>query len=105
MHFIPKLDDAPRTFLDGLFRVHWFWTAMRVLAVIFAAMYIWQFGPSSFTSENTAGVLITPDGGLITYMFTLFFFAGLLLPLLTDFGLLEFFGSLMVRVMRFFFRS
>lgn len=104
MHFIPKLDDAPRTFLDSLFRVHWFWTAMRVLAVIFAAMYIWQFGPSSFTSENTAGVLITPDGGLITYMFTLFFFAGLLLPLLTDFGLLEFFGSLMVRVMRPLFK-
>ena len=33
-------------------------------------------------------------------MFTLFFFAGLLLPLLTDFGLMEFFGSMMVKVMR-----
>jgi nucleoside recognition membrane protein YjiH len=98
MHFIPKKEK--HTLWDSLFRVHWFWTAMRVLAVIFAAMYIWQFGPESITSDNTAGLLITPDGGLVTFMFTLFFFAGLLLPLLTDFGLMEFFGSMMVKVMR-----
>ena len=98
MHFIPKKEK--HTLWDSLFRVHWFWTAMRVLAVIFAAMYIWQFGPESITSDDTAGLLITPDGGLVTFMFTLFFFAGLLLPLLTDFGLMEFFGSMMVKIMR-----
>src|SRR5690606_31729874 len=32
------------------------------------------------------------------------FFAGLLLPLLTDFGLLEFFGSMMVKIMRPIFK-
>ncbi len=104
MHFIPKASDAPRTLFDSLFRVHWFWTTMRVLAVVFAVMYMWQIGPASFTSDYTAGVLIDPADGLITFMFTLFFFAGLLLPLLTNFGLLEFFGSLMVRVMRPLFK-
>ena len=98
MHIIPQ--RGPRTFLDALFRVHWFWTIMRILAVIFAGMYLFQVGPESFISDDTAGVLITPDGGLVTLMFTLFLFAGLLLPLLTDFGLLEFFGSMMVKIMR-----
>ena len=102
MYFVPKKEK--QTLWDSLFRVHWFWTAMRVLAVIFAAMYIWQIGPESITSDNTAGLLITPDGGLVTFMFTLFFFAGLLLPLLTDFGLMEFFGSMMVKVMRPLFK-
>lgn len=102
MHFIPQ--KGPRTLLDSLFRVHWFWTFMRVLAVAFAGMYIFQVGPESIISDNTAGILITPDGGLVTFMFTLFFFAGLLLPLLTEFGLMEFFGSMMAKIMRPIFK-
>ena len=100
--FVPETSE--RTLLDSLFRVNWFWTSMRVLAVIFASMYLFQIGPESFTSDNTAGLLITPDGGLVTMMFSLFLFAGLLLPLLTDFGLLEFFGSMMVKIMRPLFK-
>jgi len=100
--FVPESEN--RTLFDSLFRVNWFWTTMRVLAVIFATMYLFQVGPESFTSDNTAGLLITPDGGLVTMMFSLFLFAGLLLPLLTDFGLLEFFGSMMVKIMRPLFK-
>ena len=100
--FVPESEN--RTLLDSLFRVNWFWTTMRVLAVIFATMYLFQVGPESFTSDNTAGLLITPDGGLVTMMFSLFLFAGLLLRLLTDFGLLEFFGSMMVKIMRPLFK-
>lgn len=102
MHFIPE--KGPRTLVDSLFRVHWFWTIMRVLAVLFAAMYLWQVGPEGIKSDITTGVLLAPDGGLVTMMFSLFLFAGLLLPLLTNFGLLEFFGSLMVKVMRPIFK-
>jgi nucleoside recognition membrane protein YjiH len=102
MHFVPQ--KGPRSFMDSLFRVHWFWTIMRVLAGVFAGMYLFQAGPESFISDVTAGVLLAPDGGLVTLMFTLFLFAGLLLPLLTDFGLLEFFGSMMVKIMRPLFK-
>ncbi|KGR92418.1 membrane protein [Ureibacillus massiliensis 4400831 = CIP 108448 = CCUG 49529] len=102
MQFIPRKER--HTIFDSLFRVNWFWTIMRVLAVIFAAMYLFQIGPESFMSDNTSGLLLSPDGGLVTMMFSLFFFAGLLLPLLTDFGLLEFFGSMMVKVMRPLFK-
>lgn len=102
MQVIPQ--KGPRTLLDSLFRVNWFWTIMRVLAVIFSGMYLFQVGPESIISDNTAGILIDPASGLITMMFVLFLFAGLLLPLLTDFGLLEFFGSMMVKVMRPLFK-
>ncbi len=102
MHFIPQ--RGPRKIWDSLFRVHWFWTTMRVLAVVFAGAFLFQVGPESLTSDVTAGVLIDPISGLVTFMFILFLFAGLLLPLLTDFGLLEFFGSMMVKIMRPIFK-
>lgn len=102
MHFVPQSGKV--TIFDALFRTRLFWTIMRVLAVIFATLYLFQTGPEAFTSENTAGLLLNPDGGLVTMMFSLFLFAGLLLPLLTDFGLLEFFGSMMVKIMRPIFK-
>lgn len=102
MHVIPQ--HGPRSVWDSLFRVHWFWTAMRVLAVVFAGAFILQIGPESLTSDITTGLLIDPASGLVTFMFILFLFAGLLLPLLTDFGLLEFFGSMMVKIMRPLFK-
>ncbi len=102
MHFVPQSGKV--TIFDALFRTHAFWTVMRVLAVVFATLYLFQIGPEAFTSENTSGLLLNPDGGLVTMMFSLFLFAGLLLPLLTDFGLLEFFGSMMVKIMRPIFK-
>lgn len=102
MHFIPR--KKPVSVIDSLFRVNWFWTIMRILAVLFAAMFLFDFGPEAINSDVTAGVLLAADGGLVTYMITLFFFAGLLLPLLTDFGLLDFFGSMMVKIMRPIFK-
>ncbi|MEK4228281.1 YjiH family protein [Solibacillus sp. FSL H8-0538] len=100
----PKQKNAKINLFDSLFRVNWFWTSMRVFSVIFATMYLFDFGPSQINSDVTAGVLLDPASGLVTYMFVLFFFAGLLLPLLTDFGLLDFFGSMMVKIMRPLFK-
>lgn len=100
--FIPNTKKP--TLFDALFRVNWFWTIMRVLAVVFATCYLFKIGPEALTSDDTSGLLLTNDGGLVTMMFSLFLFAGFFLPLLTDFGLLEFFGSMMVKVMRPLFK-
>ena len=51
-------NKKPPTMMDSLFRVNWFWTIMRVLAVVFAAMYLFQFGPSAVNSDVTAGILL-----------------------------------------------
>lgn len=101
MHFVPRKKP---TLIDALFRVNWFWTIVRILAVVFATMYLFQIGPEALISDYTSGLLIDPDGGLVTTILLLFLFAGLFLPLLTDFGLLEFFGSMMVKIMRPIFK-
>ena len=97
-------EPTTRSFSDQLFRVHWFWTITRVLAAVFAAMVYFDFGPEMITSDDTGGLLFAGGGGLATYLFVIFLFAGIILPFLTDFGLLEFFGSLMVKIVRPLFK-
>ncbi|RNF40080.1 YjiH family protein [Planococcus salinus] len=94
-------DDAP--FFDKLFNVNLFWTIVRILGAVFAFMVLFQVGPEPVWNENTGGLLLAGDG-LLSFLFTIFLFAGLLLPLLMNFGLLEFFGTLMAKVMRPLFR-
>ncbi|MEK4484534.1 YjiH family protein [Psychrobacillus sp. FSL H8-0484] len=97
--FIPKKN----TFVNNLFKVSIFWTITRVVGAIFAVLIIFQLGPEAIWSDNTGALLLSPDG-LVSSLFSLFLFAGLLLPLLLNFGLLEFFGTMMVKVMRPLFK-
>ncbi|WP_227394550.1 YjiH family protein [Jeotgalibacillus aurantiacus] len=93
-------------FLTNLFAVGWFWVIVRVIAAVFAIITFYQLGGSStelIWSEYTGGLLLGEEG-LITLLFTIFFFAGLFLPLLLNFGLLEWFGALMAKIMRPLFR-
>ena len=71
MHFIPQ--KGPRTLMDALFRVHWFWTTMRVLAVVFAGMYLFQVGPESITSDVTAGSDLSTGGSIRKKVFQILF--------------------------------
>lgn len=102
--FIPQKNQKQPSFIDTLFRVNWFWTITRLVGFIFASMVVLDFGPSAIINENTGGLLMNPNGGLVTFLFTIFLFAGLLLPFLTNFGLLEFFGTMMVYIMRPLFK-
>jgi nucleoside recognition membrane protein YjiH len=88
-------------FFHNLFHTSVFWTATRVIAAIFAVMVFFQIGPEAVHGPDT-GQLLLDD--LLHVLFAVFLFAGLFLPLLMNFGLLEFFGSLMTKVMRPLFR-
>lgn len=92
----PK-DDS---FASGLFKVTPFWLVVRLIALVYAVMIIFQIGPEAVWNEYTGGLLLEPTEGLVSFLFTIFLFAGLLLPLLLNFGLLEFFGAMLVKVMR-----
>ncbi|WP_203248391.1 YjiH family protein [Sporosarcina beigongshangi] len=94
-----RADHAKPSFTMNLFKVSPFWTITRVVGAVFAIMVTFQVGPEAVWNENTGGLLLAPDG-LVSFLFTIFLFAGLLLPLLLNFGLLEFFGTMMVKVMR-----
>lgn len=95
-------DSFKRTpFFKQLFHVSTFWTITRVLAAVFAVMVFFQLGPEAVYGEDTGQVLLDD---LLHVLFAVFLFAGLFLPLLMNFGLLELFGTLMTKVMRPLFK-
>ncbi len=89
------------TFFKNLFDVPAIWFVARILGSIFAVMTLFQIGPEQVWSEYTGGLLLND---LLPILFSVFLFAGLFLPLLLNFGLLEFFGSLLTKIMRPVFR-
>lgn len=101
--FVSADRTAKPTFMQTLFKVTPFWTLTRVVGAIFAVMVTFKLGPEAIWSENTGGLLLSPDG-LVSFLYTIFLFAGLFLPLLLNFGLLEFFGTMMVKIMRPLFK-
>ena len=101
--FVKDTNHDEQSFFEKLFKVNWFWTITRVIGAIFAVMVVANIGPEAVRSEDTGGMLLSPTG-LLSFLFTIFLFAGLLLPLLLNFGLLEFFGTMMVKIMRPLFK-
>src|SRR5690625_4899620 len=67
------------------------------LAMVFSLLSLFQIGPEWLWSEATGGNILF---GLLTTLVAIFFFAGYILPLLLDFGLLELFGTILKKVMR-----
>lgn len=94
--FKPKrlLDNK---FLNMLFNVSPLWFSSRILGALFAASTFFKIGPQWIWSENTGGLLLND---LLPILFSVFLFAGMFIPLLMDFGLLEFFGALLTKIMR-----
>ncbi|QYJ81466.1 YjiH family protein [Shewanella aegiceratis] len=84
-------------FFRALLDVSPMWTLVRVLGAIFIVLTFTGTGPEAIHSGNT-GALVLND--LLPVLFCVFIFAGMLLPLLLNFGLLELFGTLLTKVMR-----
>lgn len=83
--------------LNSLFRTTPLWLSARVIGGIFGVLAAFQVGPEMIINADT-GSFVLHD--LLTVLFSIFLFAGLFLPLLLNFGLLEFFGALLTKVMR-----
>jgi nucleoside recognition membrane protein YjiH len=86
-----------RRALNELFNLHPVWLALRVVGALFAAMTFWEFGPEWVWSAYTGGVVLKD---LAPVLITFFLVAGLILPLLTDYGLMEFCGTLVRNLFR-----
>lgn len=84
-------------FLKHLLNVTPVWFVVRLLGAIFIVLTYGQMGPEMITSGGT-GALVLND--LLPILFCVFLFAGLLLPLLLNFGLLELLGALLTKIMR-----
>nr|WP_090893228.1 YjiH family protein [Evansella caseinilytica] len=89
------------SFFVNLFDISPFWFIVRIVAMVFVIMTFFQIGPEWVYNEDTGGLLLT---SLLPILFSVFLFAGLFLPLLLNFGLLEFVGAMLTKVMRPLFR-
>ncbi len=92
---IQKIQNSP--FLKSLFEVSSLWFAVRLFGALFILLTFFKLGPQFIYSDIT-GALVLND--LLPVLFCVFIFAGMLLPLLLNFGLLELFGTLLTKVMR-----
>lgn len=91
--------------LSDTFCVSWIWVVVRVLGAIF--VWLTYLGIKA-GDEDTGFIHMLTEGGaggfvlgdLLTVLVIIFAIAALLLPLLLDFGLLEFVGALLTKIMR-----
>lgn len=84
----------------SLFNTSPAWLAVRVFGALFALMTWYEAGPELVWGADTGAVALD----LLPSLFVTFIFAGLLLPLLLNFGLLELLGTLLSKIMRPLFR-
>ena len=89
--------NPAQEFFRNLFRVNAVWVILRVLGAVFSLMAYFVFGPEFINSENTGGLMLYD---LLPTLFAIFLFAGILLPLLLNYGLLEFVGTMFAKIMR-----
>lgn len=88
---------AHSQFLTNTFIVTWPWLVVRIIAVIFAWITFLKIGPEWIFSEDTGDLIFT---GLLPTLVAVFFFAAIFLPLLLEYGLLEFLGPIFRPIMR-----
>lgn len=77
------------------------WLSIKIISLVFSTMVYFNMGLTCVIDSETGGFIFND---LITTLVVIFSFAGFLLPLLLDFGLLEFVGTLLVKFMRPIFK-
>lgn len=83
--------------LDSIFSVQGFWFWTRMTGFLFANMIYFGIGPDFLIGDLTGGLVIHD---LIPILVCVFLLAGILLALLLNYGLLDFFGALLIKLMR-----
>ena len=92
-------------FIQQLFNPSWLWLSLRLIAFFFMSIILLvdynmlpETALAAMIASSDTGVMVLND--LLPVLFSIFLFAGLFLPLLLDFGLLEFVGTLLMKVMK-----
>lgn len=85
------------SFFSSIFNLNWFWFSVRMLGAIFVVCAYFQIGPTFIWDPNTGGLMFHDLLPILTYWFFLCLIA---LPLLINFGAMEFFGILIRVFMR-----
>ena len=83
--------------LDARFRISGIRFVIRIIGFVFANMIYFGIGPDFMIGELTGGLVIND---LLPILVCVFLLAGLLLALLLNYGLLDFLGALLIKLMR-----
>jgi nucleoside recognition membrane protein YjiH len=83
--------------LNGLFDPSWFWFGVRFVGAVLVNMIYFHIGPDFMIGDVTGGFVMAD---LLPTLLCVFFLGAMLLSLLLDFGLLDFFGALLIKIMR-----
>lgn len=92
--FFPQTKES---YFNNLFRVTPMWLILRIIGMILIIFCYFQIGPEFITSDSTGGMVLYD---LLPVLFSVFLFAGILLPLLLNYGLLDFVGALLSKIMK-----
>ncbi len=87
--------------IGKLFGVNLHWLVLRCIGAIVAIMVFFESGPEAVWGVNTGQTMV---GQLVPTVMTLFLAVIFLLPLMTEYGIMEFVGVLVSRFFRFLFR-
>lgn len=98
--FKPKF-IAEKKYVNKLLNVQPIWLIFRVTGGIFIFLTFFDLGPEFIKSELTGGTILYD---LMPTLATWFFFSGFLLPFLMDFGLMDYIGTLIRKVMKPLFK-
>jgi nucleoside recognition membrane protein YjiH len=93
----PQNPDAENALFARLFDVAPVWVALRLIGLAMGTMTMFQLGPQMFWGPATGGTVLND---LAVNIVPIFLFAGLLMPFLTDYGLMEFIGTLLKKSFR-----
>ncbi|WP_343342670.1 YjiH family protein [Terrisporobacter petrolearius] len=94
-----KFINIKNEFFKNILDVPPFWLFFRIVGAVFMVMIYTNVGPEFIISENTGHVIL----GIMPSLIALFLIAGFLLPLVLDFGLMDFFGTMISKFMRALF--
>lgn len=92
---IPFIKNSPK--LNSLFAPNWFWFSVRMVGFVLVNMIYFGIGPDFLIGDATGGFVMMD---LLPTLLCVFFLGAMLLSLLLDFGLLDFFGALLIKIMR-----
>jgi len=92
---------SPPGDMQRIFTVSTAWLILRIFGCLTALMIFFQIGPEFVWSAATGHIVLYK---LATAIVTIFIFAAAVLPLLTDYGLMELVGTLLSRAFKRAFR-
>ena len=100
LSIVGKFVNIKNKFINSILNVSLLWIIFRILGALFIFMTVFKVGPKIVNSDLTGQVVLD----LLPSLLAIFLVSGFFLPLIVDFGLMDFLGTLISKYMYKFFK-